>query len=232
MALAKKQPVSTVDDSFADPNSPSKSTATRTQTQSASAAFMKRKPVKPTAASVFASSDVKPSSASTTSTSGQSQHSTSSPGRSAVHVQRGPIADASGIGQGMATKPVKTFQESQDELFSKLEELAATKTRVNPLDKGPPSASLPLSPQKVVKRSTGFSTTTPIRTTPNKSITFNHELSRQMMAGNSSTASLKPQMRRSTIGFQQQSKVFGYVSLVERSSSAYSKRIFFGTAHP
>ncbi|KAF9335432.1 hypothetical protein BG006_000070 [Podila minutissima] len=208
MALAKKQPASTVAASFADPNASSKSTVTRTQTQSASAAFTKRKPVKPTAASVFANSDVKSSSASTTSTSDRSQYSTSSTGPSVNNVQRNPVPDASGMGLGMAKKPAKTFQESQDELFSKLEELAATKTRVNPLDKVPPS-SLTTAQQKGMKRSTGFSITTPTRTTPgNKSVTFNQGQSKQITLGNSSPASLKPQ-RRSSTGFQQQGKDFG-----------------------
>ncbi|KAG0099828.1 hypothetical protein BGZ93_005759 [Podila epicladia] len=209
MALAKKQPASTVAASFADPNASSKSTATRTQTQAASAAFTKRKPVKPTAATVFANSDVKSSSASTTSTSDRSQYSTSSTGPSVIKVQRAPVSDASGMGQGMAKKSGKTFQESQDELFSKLEDLASTKTRVNPLDKVPPG-SLTTTQQKGMKRSTGFSITTPTRTTPsNKSVTFNQGQSKQTTLGNSSTASLKPQLRRSSTGFQQQGKGFG-----------------------
>ncbi|KAG0357044.1 hypothetical protein BG005_004005 [Podila minutissima] len=208
MALAKKQPASTVAASFADPNASSKSTATRTQTQSVSAAFTKRKPVKPTAASVFANSDVKSSSASTTSTSDRSQYSASSTGPSVINVQRDPVPDASGMGQGMAKKPAKTFQESQDELFSKLEDLAATRTRVNPLDKVPPG-SLTTAQQKGIKRSTGFSITTPTRTTPgNKSVTFNQGQSKQTILGNSSPGSLKPQ-RRSSTGFQQQGKGFG-----------------------
>ncbi|KAG0038316.1 hypothetical protein BGZ82_000528 [Podila clonocystis] len=61
-----------------------------------------------------------------------------------------------------------------------------------------------------MKRSTGFSASTPTRTAPNnKSITFNQGQSRQTTLGNSSTASLKPQMRRSSTGFQQQGKGFG-----------------------
>lgn len=215
MALAKKQPASTVAASFADPNTPSKSTS-HPQPQSASAAFMTRKPVKPTAASAFSNSDVKSSSAST-STSDSSRHSTSSTTGPSVSVnahRRGFVSDASGMGQGMVAQPAKTFQESQDELFSKLEDLAATKTKMNPLDKGPPGSVS--TSQRVMKRSTGFPPTTPTRTTPNnnnnnnKSITFNQGQSRQA-TGNSSTASLKPQMRRSSTNFQQQSKGYGYV---------------------
>lgn len=218
MALAQKQPASTVAASLADPNVASKSTHTP---QSASAAFMKRNPVKPTAASVFSNSDVKSPSESTSSTGERSQHSTlSTTGPSGVNAhQRELVSDSSGMGQGMATLPAKTVQELQDELFSKLENLAAAKTNVNPLDKGP-LGSVSTS-QKVMKQTTGFSSTASTRTNPNynnynnynnsnNSITFNQGQARQAV-GNPSIASLKPQLRQSSTSFQQQSNGYGYV---------------------
>ncbi|KAF9217570.1 hypothetical protein BGZ59_002991 [Podila verticillata] len=213
MALAQKQPASTIAASLADPNASSKST--RTQPQSASAALVKRKPVKPTAASVFSNSDIKSSRTSTSSTGERSQHSTlntTSPSVSVNAHQREFVSDSSGRGQGMAAQRAKTFQESQDELFLKLENLAAVKTKVSPLDKGPPGSVS--TSQRAMKQTTGFSPITPTRMNPNnnynnnKSITFNQGQAKQAV-GNSSVASLKPLVRRSSTSFQQQSNGYG-----------------------
>ncbi|KAG0343966.1 hypothetical protein BG004_004863 [Podila humilis] len=220
MAPTKKQPVSAA---VANPNASTKASTSRTQPQPpqqgmTSASLLKRKPVKQTTASIASSSSID-----------QNSHYTSTTTTASTPLRLSMTTDAMGAGMGMASstpKASKTFQESQDELFSKLEDLAATKSRVNPVadSKGVGlhnnNSLSGLQQQQKMKYSTGYSVATPTHPVPNnKSTPFGQSQTRQA-SGYSSTASLKPFFRQSSTTLQQQGKGYGSNNSLNRGIGA------------
>ncbi|KAF9357317.1 hypothetical protein BGX26_003922 [Mortierella sp. AD094] len=151
MGIIRKQPSVVVSAS-----SPTASVMTGTNTISSathqlSASFTKRKPVKGTSDGSSSSNNVVIKSTATHSppTNQLSMSKMMGPPsmniapKDMVYSQNQsvlPLIDATGMGMGMnggvpeTPKTPKTFQQSQDELFSKLDALAAVKIKSNPLE--------------------------------------------------------------------------------------------------
>ncbi|KAG0328576.1 hypothetical protein BGZ99_005055 [Dissophora globulifera] len=162
MAIAKKQPVVTI--STPSPTTVNNNTnanyttaSPRSSRQTSNGTFLKRKPVKGSGA-IIAASTTTSSTSTTLSSSPTSTAFKATPTQSISRIagpptittdviysqtQRAlPLTEATGLGMGMSVdanvvetpRTPKTFKQSQEELFSKLEALAAVKVKANPID--------------------------------------------------------------------------------------------------
>ncbi|KAG0245622.1 hypothetical protein BGX31_006981 [Mortierella sp. GBA43] len=219
MAFTRKQP--TV------PASPTASSKASTKDTTSGTSFLKRKPVKAAAAAPTESpsSSCTPHSANKTSstfTSPWHQQSISNmagppsiPQIDVVYSQTQrtlPLVDATGMGMGMgigmntnfleSPKTPKTFKQSQDELYSKLEALAAVKNKVNPLEHERQARSGTRVGGGVSSSGRGGLA----QQMNNKYPSMYNKSNNGLAYGDSSTGLLQPESRRQSYGSQAMSK--------------------------
>ncbi|KAF9111087.1 hypothetical protein BGX27_005408 [Mortierella sp. AM989] len=155
MGIIRKQPVVVVSASSPNPSITSNTNTTASVAHQLSTSFTKRKPVKGASDGSSSTSNIVIKSTAYSPPPTNQQPISKLMGPPAINVAPKemvysqndsilPLIDASGRGMGMGMgmsvgvpetpKTPKTFQQSQDELFSKLDALAAVKVKSNPLE--------------------------------------------------------------------------------------------------
>jgi hypothetical protein len=113
-----------------------------------------------------------------------------------------------GMGMGINTnmldspKTPKTFQQSQDELFSKLEALAAVKNKVNPLETGGQTCSNHAQVGGSNNSGRGGGSIQPMNNNNHLSMYNNNKSNNGFAHGGSLAGSFKPELRRHPAGPQ------------------------------
>ncbi|KAF9352306.1 hypothetical protein BGX34_012213, partial [Mortierella sp. NVP85] len=125
-----------------------------------------------------------------------------------------PLVDAVGIGMGMgmgmgmntnlldSPKTPKTLQQSQDELFSKLEALAAVKNKVIPLENGGQTRSNHAQVGGSNNSGRGGGSSQPMNNNNHLSMYNNNKNNNGLAHGGSLAGSFKSELREHPVGTQ------------------------------